>query len=419
MDRLNQVVKSVTRSRNSAALLFMDLDNFKSLNDTMGHFKGDLLLQQVAARLKTAVRSGDTVARLGGDEFVAVLENLSPRLRDAARQVRSIAENILGSLNLPYDLAGFEHHSTPSIGIALFGSAFDSVEELMKRADMAMYQAKAAGRNTFRFFDPEMQAVIAARVELESELRIGLHEKQFVLHYQPKVDTAGQLMGAEAYVRWLHPKRGLVSPASFIPLAEETGLIVPLGNFILTAACEQLHLWSASPDTDKLTIEVKLSGLQLRQTDFVESVLRTIQETQANPELLKLEINENLLLVDIEDIIEKTAALSKHGVVFSLADLGTGYSSLSHLRRLALDQLRIDQSFVRGLLTNSNDASVTRSIFALADSLKLKVGAEGVETQEQLNVLAGHGCIEFQGYLFSQPLRVEEFEALLLQAKRQ
>jgi diguanylate cyclase (GGDEF)-like protein/PAS domain S-box-containing protein len=419
MDRLIQVVKTASRSKKNAALLFMDLDNFKSLNDTMGHHKGDVLLQQVANRLKGAVRTGDTVARLGGDEFVAVLENLSPRLREAARQVRAVAEKIMVCLNAPYDLAGLEHYSTPSMGITMFGTAQDSVEEMMKRADMAMYQAKAAGRNTFRFFDPEMQAVITARVALESELRIALHENQLVLHYQPKMSVEGVLTGAEAFVRWLHPTRGLVSPATFIPLAEETGLIVALGNFVLTAACRQLHQWSARQATAHLSMEVKVSGQQLRQSDFVTVVLQTLYATGAKPELLKLELNESLLVVDVEDIIEKTTELSKSGVVFSLADLGTGYSSLSHLRRLALDQLRIDQSFVRGLLTNSDDEAVTRSIFALADSLKLKVGAEGVETQEQRDVLASHGCIEFQGYLFSQPLRVDEFEALLLRQSMQ
>ena len=413
MDRLSQVVKAQERSNKSGALLFLDLDNFKSLNDTMGHDKGDLLLQHVAARLKSAVRVGDTVARLGGDEFVAVLENLSPRMRDAARQVRSVAEKILAELNERYELDDLEHFSTPSIGITMFGPASVSVEELMKRADMAMYQAKSAGRNTFRFFDPEMQAVIAARVELENELRTALQEDQFILHYQPKFNSEGGLVGAEAFVRWEHPTRGLVSPASFIPLAEETGLIVPLGNFVLKQACVQLQQWGESPETSQLIMEVKLSGLQLHQSDFVQMVLETLKTTGARPDLLKLEINESLLVLDVEDIIEKTTELSDYGIVFSLADLGTGYSSLSHLRRLALDQLRIDQSFVRGLLTDSNDAAVTRSIFALASSLKLKVGAEGVETQEQRDLLASHGCVEFQGYFFSQPLHVSEFEDLV------
>lgn len=413
MDRLNQVVKTQERTNKSGALLFMDLDNFKALNDTMGHDKGDLLLQHVATRLKSAVRNGDTVARLGGDEFVAVLENLSPRMKDAARQVRNVAEKILTVLNERYELDDMEHFSTPSIGITMFGPASVSVEELMKRADMAMYQAKAAGRNTFRFFDPEMQAVIAARVELENELRLALLEEQFILHYQPKFNTKGGLVGAEAFVRWEHPLRGLVSPASFIPLAEETGLIVPLGSFVMTQACKQLQLWSQSEATSHLTMEVKLSGLQLRQSDFVTEVMAILHTTGARADLLKLELNESLLVLDVEDIIDKTTELSEYGVEFTLADLGTGYSSLSHLRRLALEQLRIDQSFVRGLLTDSNDAAVTRSIFALADSLKLRVGAEGVETQEQRDVLASHGCVEFQGYLFSQPLHVSAFEALV------
>jgi diguanylate cyclase (GGDEF)-like protein/PAS domain S-box-containing protein len=413
MDRLRQGTKAIARSRKCGALLFMDLDNFKSLNDSLGHQKGDLLLQQVAKRLKTAVRTGDTVARLGGDEFVAVLENLSPNEAEAAREVRMVADKILACLNAPYDLAGLEHYSTTSIGITLFDTELQSIEDLMKRADMALYQAKAAGRNTFCFFAPEMQLVIEARIRLENELRIALREKQFVLCYQPKVDTEGRIVGAGAFVRWHHAVRGVISPATFIPLAEENGLIVPLGNFILAAACEQLHRWSSSPQTASLIMEVKLSGQQIHQHDFVDVVLNTLERAHANPKLLKLELNENLLVADIEEIIEKTKILSAHGILFSLADLGTGYSSLSHLRRLSLDQLRIDQSFVRGLLTNSDDESVTKSIFALADSLNIKVGAEGVETQEQRNVLALHGCIEFQGYLFSQPLKIDDFEALL------
>jgi diguanylate cyclase (GGDEF)-like protein/PAS domain S-box-containing protein len=417
MDRLNQALTLVNRSRQGGALLFLDLDNFKTLNDTYGHQKGDLLLQQVAVRLKTCVREGDTVARLGGDEFVAVLEGLSASPTVSARQVRGIAEKILIALNQPYDLEGMEYLCSPSVGITLFERTGDSVDELMKRADMAMYQAKAAGRNTLRFFDPDMQAVITARIALENDLRLALQEEQFVLHFQPKVDTSGRITGAEAFVRWEHPERGMVSPAAFIPLAEDTGLIVPLGYMVLRAACQQLARWALNDRTSHLTMEVKVSAAQLRQADFVESVLSVVEVAQANPVLLKLELNESLLVVDIEDVIAKTTLLSARGIGITLADLGTGYSSLSHLKRLALDQLRIDQSFVRGLLTNPNDAAVTRSIFALAESMDLTVGAAGVETKEQRDVLAQHGCLEFQGYLFSQPLMAEEFEALLLRER--
>jgi diguanylate cyclase (GGDEF)-like protein/PAS domain S-box-containing protein len=417
MDRLKQALALSARSKLGGALLFLDLDNFKTLNDTMGHHMGDRLLQQVASRLKACVREGDTVARLGGDEFVAVLENLSVRQDHAARQAKQVAEKILLALNEPYTLGQVEHSSTPSVGITLFQRPSDSVDELMKRADMAMYQSKAAGRNTLRFFDPEMQAVVTARIELENELRLALQEKQFVLHYQPQVDASGVIKGAEAFVRWQHPSRGMVSPAAFIPLAEDSGLILPLGAWVLEAACKQLAVWAESPATAHLTMEVKVSAVQLRQPNFVESVLQVMEKTGVRPDLLKMELNESLLVVDVEDVIAKTNALSAHGVVFSLADLGTGYSSLSHLKRLALDQLRIDQSFVRGLLTNSNDAAVTRSIFALADSLDLPVGAEGVETKEQRDVLAAHGCLEFQGYLFSQPLSACEFSAMVAERR--
>jgi diguanylate cyclase (GGDEF)-like protein/PAS domain S-box-containing protein len=413
MDRLQQSVAGISRSDHGGALFFLDLDNFKSLNDTAGHEKGDLLLQQVARRLTGSIREGDTVARVGGDEFVLVLENLSTDASDAARQAESVAQKILDSLNGPYQLDGLEYHSTPSIGVTLFDKGKEDVAELMKRADMAMYQAKAAGGNTMRFFDPDTQAVVAARIVLEKELRKGLRANQFLLYYQPQVDDIGRVTGAEAFVRWQHPDRGMVSPSTFIPLAEETGLIVELGNWVLTAACLQLAKWGSSSETNHLFMAVKVSALQFRMPDFVSQVIGVLYVTQARPEMLKLELNESLLIANVEDIIAKTNALNQHGVEFSLADLGTGYSSLSHLKRLSLDQLRIDQSFVRGLLTNSNDAAVTKSIFALAESLDLTVSAEGVETLEQRDALAAYGCHAYQGYLFSQPLGADEFARLL------
>jgi diguanylate cyclase (GGDEF)-like protein len=413
MDRLTQAVAACSRSGARGALFFIDLDNFKTLNDTLGHDIGDLLLQQVALRLKGNVREGDTVARLGGDEFLVILENLSPDPQAAACQAELVGEKILASLNQPYTLAGHQSINTPSIGIALFHNGRLSLEELMKRADLAMYQAKSAGRNTLCFFDPEMQAVVVARAAMEKDLRTGLQEQQFLLHYQPQVDALGEITGAEAFVRWQHPILGKVSPASFIPLAEETGLMLPLSAWVLETACQQLARWNANPPTAHLTLSVKVSSQQFRQFNFVDQVLTTLARTQARAESLKLELNESLLMVDVEDIIEKTVALKSQGVGFSLADLGTGYSSLSHLKRLSLDQLRVDQSFVRGLLTNPNDASVTRSIFALAESLNLKVSAEGVETQAQRDALAANGCHSYQGYFFSQPLPADEFELLI------
>ena len=413
LDRIKQAVTSSTRSKKNGALLLLDLDNFKILNDTMGHEVGDTLLKQVSDRLCSNLREGDTVARLGGDEFVMVIQNLSPIIESAVHQAEMISEKILLSLNEPYLLADMLYHNTPSIGLTLFGPSHLEVDELMKRADMAMYQAKASGRNAVRFYDSQMQALVAARASLENDLRHALTMAQFELHYQPQLDASGKVTGAEAFVRWQSPSRGKVSPASFIPLAEETGLIVPLGYWVLQTACQQLALWGRLSETSHLSMAVKISAQQFRQPDFVEQVLGVLGMTGANPKQLKLELNESLLMVNVEDIIRKTTELTVPGIGFSLADLGTGYSSLSHLKRLSLEQLRIDQSFVQGFLTEPNDAAVTRSIFALANTLGLKVSAEGVETQEQHDTLAAFGCTAYQGYFFSQPLPVDEFEALV------
>jgi len=413
LDRLPQTLSNTARAGMGGAMLFLDLDNFKTLNDTHGHAKGDQLLHQVAQRLQGCVRECDTVARLGGDEFVAVLVNLSINPPLAALQAETVGDKMRQCLSQPYDLDGTEHHSTASIGITLFDQTRDSASELMKRADMAMYQAKAAGRNTVRFFDPEMQVVVNSRTTMEKDLRLALKAHQFVLHYQPQVDPRGFITGAEAFVRWLHPQRGLVSPVAFVALAEETGLIIPLGAWILATACQQLQRWSQAEATRHLKMAVKVSAQQFRQTDFDSQVVHILRATGASPHLLELQLNESLLVANVEDIITKTAALKEHGVGLSLADLGTGYSSLSHLKRLSLDQLRIDQSFVRGLLTNPNDAAVTRSIFALAQSLDLRVSAEGVETQAQIDALAAHGCQAYQGYFFSEPLNAIEFEQLV------
>ena len=413
MDRLKQTITNCSRTGNLCALFFLDLDNFKTLNDTMGHHVGDLLLKSAALRLINSIREGDTVARLGGDEFVIVLENLSSDPQMAARQADVVGEKILHSLDKPYELVGTQIHITPSIGIAMNNGAGDCLEEMMKRADLAMYQAKAAGRNCLRFFDPQMQIILETRSALETELRLALQDNQFILNYQPQVNLQGLTTGAEVFVRWDHPQRGRVSPATFIPLAEDTGLIIPLGNWVLDTACKQLAQWQKNPHSAHLTMAVKVSAQQFRQPDFVSQVITTLQVNEAKATSLTLELNESLLMADIEDIIQKMAELKEHGVGFSLADLGTGYSSLSHLKRLSLEQLRVDQSFVRGLLTNPNDASVIKSIFALAESLNLKVSAEGVETQEQRDALALHGCNAYQGYFFSQPLCAREFENLI------
>ncbi|WP_342616760.1 EAL domain-containing protein [Rhodoferax sp. GW822-FHT02A01] len=410
LDRLQQALAAGSRSTHYGALLFIDLDHFKTLNDTLGHDKGDLLLQQVAQRLVACVRDGDTVARLGGDEFVVLLEGLSKFSEEAAPQAESVGDKILTILNRPYLLAGYENRSTPSIGITLFGGHQTSYEDLLKQADLAMYQAKAAGRNTLRFFDPEMQALVSSRAALEVELRGAVNSHQLALYYQPQVDGEGCLTGAEALVRWLHPARGLVSPAEFIPLAEETGLILPLGQWVLRTACAQLAQWSVKPETALLSLAVNVSAKQLQQSDFVEQVLDALNLTGANPRRLKLELTESLMVSNVENTIKKMTALKAWGVGFSLDDFGTGYSSLSYLKRLPLDQLKIDQSFVRDILVDSNDTAIAKMIVALAESLGLSVIAEGVEIEKQRVMLEELGCRAYQGYLFSRPLALDDFE---------
>lgn len=414
LDRLQQTLASSARSHRASALLFIDLDNFKMLNDTLGHDKGDLLLQQVAQRLAGCVREGDSIARLGGDEFVLMLEDLSENAHEAATQAETVGGKVLAVLEQPYDLAGHAYCSTASIGVVLFSDYQNSVDELMKFADLAMYEAKKAGRNTLRFFDPHMQATVTARADLERDLREGLQRHQFLLYYQPQVDAVGNITGTEALLRWQHPQRGMVSPAVFIPLAEETGLILPLGLWVLETACQQLVTWAAQPESAHLGVAVNVSAIQFCRPDFVEIVRGVLARSGANPHKLKLELTESLLLNDVEEIIAKMTVLKAWGIGFSLDDFGTGYSSLSYLKRLPLDQLKIDQSFVRDLLTDPNDAAIARTIVALARSLGLTVIAEGVETEEQRSCLAAQGCHAYQGYLFGRPLPAADFERLLL-----
>jgi diguanylate cyclase (GGDEF)-like protein/PAS domain S-box-containing protein len=413
LDRLAHALVVSARGKCYGALFFIDLDDFKGLNDTRGHYVGDLLLKQVALRIAGCVREGDTVARFGGDEFVVMLENLSDNALEATSHAESIGAKILASLNEPYVLQDNPQHSTPSIGVTLFGYQQDSLEELLKQADLAMYRAKAAGRNALRFFDPEMQAVVAARVAMEVDLRQGLLGHQFVLYYQPQVDHVGNVTGAEALIRWQHPQRGMVPPVEFIPLAEETGQILPLGLWVLETACVQLSAWAKAPETAHLTLAVNVSAHQFRQPDFVDQVLQVCERNALGSGKLKLELTESLLLDDVEDIIAKMIALKENGVCFSLDDFGTGYSSLSYLKRLPLDQLKIDQSFVRDVLTDPDDAAIARTIVALAHSLGMTVIAEGVETEEQLLFLASHGCHAYQGYLFSRPLPLADFDRFI------
>jgi diguanylate cyclase (GGDEF)-like protein/PAS domain S-box-containing protein len=414
MDRLRHALAATARTGREGALLFIDLDNFKTLNDTLGHHVGDLLLQQVATRLSSSVREVDTVARLGGDEFVVMLENLSEDATDASQQAREVGEKVLLALNQPFQFAGYEHRSTPSIGITLFGDHRDDVAELLKRADLAMYQAKAAGRNTLRFFDPTMQAAITRRVALEHELRHALQSDQITLHYQPQVNREGQVTGVEALVRWQHPERGMVPPSEFIPVAEETDLILLLGQMVLQTACIQLAAWSTQPEFAHLSIAVNVSAYQFRHPAFVDQTLAALDRSGANAYRLKLELTESLLVDNMDSTIVKMTALKSRGVQFSLDDFGTGYSSLFYLKSLPLDQLKIDQSFIRDVLSDPNDAAIVRTIIALGQSLGLAVIAEGVETEGMQEFLAENGCYAFQGYLFGRPMPLDRCERHIL-----
>ena len=413
MDRLSQALASNARKGTSGALLFIDLDNFKNLNDTLGHNTGDVLLQQVAQRIVLCVREGDTVARLGGDEFVVMLEDLDGFKFAAATQAETIGEKILVTLGQAYQLDIHLVHSTSSIGITLFRGTEQQVDELMKQADIAMYQAKKAGRNTLRFFDPQMQEAIYLRAVLEDELHRALAQQQFQLHYQMQVDYLGQVSGAEALIRWTHPNNGLVPPAQFIPLAEETGLILRIGQWVIETACAQIKKWQQMARTRELTLSVNVSAKQFRELDFVAQIQATMRRHAVPPHLLKLELTESLLQENIADTVATMTALHAMGVQFSLDDFGTGYSSLQYLKQLPLDQLKIDQSFISDIATNENDKTIVQTIISMAHTLNLDVIAEGVETAAQRQCLLDNGCHHYQGYLFAKPLAIEQFEALL------
>ena len=396
------------------ALLLVGLDHFKNLNETIGHENGNLLLQSVAHRLGDCIRKGDTLVRLGGNAFVVMLQDLSVIPQQAATEAEAVAAKVLLALSQPYKLGSSEVHCSASIGITLLDDATPQDADVpLNQAELAMRHAKAAGRNTLRFFASQMQAEVSARAELESGLREALLHDEFVLCYQAQVTSEGRVIGSEALVRWKHPVRGMVSPAEFIPVAEESGLILPLGNWVLETACRQLALWAGKPETAELTVAVNVSAHQFHQADFVDQVLGAIERTGARAQGLKLELTESLLVANIEAIIAKMNALKARGVGFSLDDFGTGYSSLSYLKRLPLDQLKIDQSFVRNILNDPNDAAIAKMVIALADSMDLAVIAEGVETEAQRELLAGLGCHFYQGYLFSRPIPLEEFEAFV------
>ncbi|MFZ6673288.1 bifunctional diguanylate cyclase/phosphodiesterase [Undibacterium sp. Xuan67W] len=413
LDRLQHLISRGNRSDTHSAILFIDLDNFKTLNDTRGHDAGDILLVETASRLQTCMRESDTVARLGGDEFVVVLEELSTSRDEAIQQTDRIAEKIRQLLSLPYQIMDFEHHGSSSIGVCLFQGNDITVKDLFKRADTAMYEAKTSGRNAVRFFDPAMQAVLVVRMMLESNLRLALANNQFELYYQVQVNSDGNLIGAEALLRWIHPDRGFISPADFIPLAEETGLIIPIGLWVLETACAQLKQWENNEDTRHLSLAVNVSAKQFKQADFVDTFSEIVSRHDIDPTRLKIELTESTVLDNVDATTEKMHELKKLGISFSMDDFGTGYSSLAYLQRLPLNQLKIDQSFVRDLSDDENDATIVRAIISLGTNLGLNVIAEGVETSAQRSFLIEHNCYAFQGYLFSKPVPMDGFLKLL------
>lgn len=416
-DRLTLALAASARHLHLGALLLIDLDNFRTLNETLGHGIGDLLLQEVARRLQDEAAPKGIVARLGGDEFVVLLEELSPDADEAQSQAEEAGERLLAALNASYQLAGHDYLSTPSIGLVLFGQDPGATPgELLKKADIAMYQAKTQGRNRLCVFDPEMESRVSQRAFLETDLRRALANDEFVLHYQVQVATDGRPLGAEALLRWRHPERGMVSPMTFIPLAEETGLIVPIGEWVLDQVCARLKGWEGDPRLGDLQLAVNVSARQLRDLDFVDAVRRTLRRQAIAPDRLKLELTEGAILDDVGDSVRKMKVLNSLGVSFSLDDFGTGYSSLAYLTQLPLSQLKIDQAFVHNIGIKATDDIIVRTIIGMADSLGIEVVAEGVETQAQRDFLEAEGCGIYQGYLYSKPLPAEDFQKLVMEA---
>lgn len=412
-DRLHQLYSTTKRNKKFGAVLLLDLDNFKTLNDSKGHEIGDMLLVEVAQRLQAMVRTDDTVARLGGDEFLILLQ-LTENANDAVAQAEMVAEKIRNTLSQPFELRENIYHTTPSIGIALFKDGNETEEDLLKHADTAMYQAKQSGRNSIRFYDPEMQEALEQRAQLEHELRQALSKQQFHLYYQVQVDTLRRPIGAEVLLRWERPGHAeLSSPLQYITLAEDTNLIIPIGLWVLRTACAQLKAWQDNPQTHDLVLAVNISAKQFRQSDFVAQVQNILLDSGAKPSHLKLELTESTVLENVQDTIAKMRELKLLGVDFSMDDFGTGYSSLQYLKRLPLEQIKIDQSFVRDITTDPNDAIIVQTIIAMSEAMGLNVIAEGVETEEQMKFLDEHGCHTFQGYLFSRPIPVNRFEILL------
>jgi diguanylate cyclase (GGDEF)-like protein len=413
LDRFHLALSVSARSNHYGAVLFLDLDRFKTINDNLGHDLGDRLLIEVARRIHACVREVDTVARLGGDEFVILVEEINVNAQEALQKAALIAEKMRVALTVPYLINGHEYHSSPSIGVSLYRGNEESAEELLKHADMAMYHAKDSGQNTVRFFDPVMQQSVETRAALEVDLRYAVSLQQLRLYVQIQLDNEHRPLGAEALLRWIHPTRGTVAPAEFIPLAEESMLILEIGHWVLESACQQLKLWEQHERTRDLTIAVNVSAQQFAMPDFVGQVAAVLRKHRVKSSYLKLELTESVVLDDMQGTVEIMHALKGLGVGLSMDDFGTGYSSLSYLKILPLDQLKIDQSFVRDITSDPNDAVLVQTIIDMARNFRLNVIAEGVETEAQLAFLKQHGCMAYQGYLFSKPVPIEEFEALL------
>jgi diguanylate cyclase (GGDEF)-like protein len=411
IERLQHALAVSNRNEHFGALLFLDVDNFKTINDSVGHDAGDLMLQEVGKRLQATLRESDSVARIGGDEFVILLEELDATPNGAATYAREVADKVLGFLSQPYQVRGLVFPGSVSIGVALWGGdVMEDVNDLLKRSDMAMYDAKRAGRNTLRFFDPKMQAVLENRLRIETDLRQAIDKNQFVLHFQKRIRADGCIQGAEVLVRWQHPEKGQVSPLDFIPIAEESGLILPIGRWVLETACRQINRWAQSSATRELTLSVNISAVEFNQEYIVEDIRRILKQTGANPAYLELEITESMLFENVELFIAKMDALRDLGVSFALDDFGTGYSSLSYLKKLPLNLLKIDKSFVQDIEVNKSDEIIVQTIIRMGQTLGLDVVAEGVESQAQRVILEHHGCVNFQGYLFGKPVPIERFD---------
>ncbi|HMV34698.1 MAG TPA: bifunctional diguanylate cyclase/phosphodiesterase, partial [Turneriella sp.] len=414
-DRLRHTIAASERDQQYSALFFIDVDNFKNINDTSGHASGDFYLTVVAERLTTCVNEGDTVARWGGDEFVVIAENLTGSLSEAARRAELMGEKMIAALAEPCEnpyARGQYFQNTVSVGLTLLYGHIHSPEELLKRADIAMYQAKMSGKNRLRNFDVRMQREIEQKLAFENDLRRAVAAGEFQLYYQPQVDAARVIFGAEVLLRWFHPTRGQVLPGDFIALAEETGDILPIGRWVIEAACKKLAQWQRDERTKHLVLSLNVSPRQFRDPQFVDYVTQAVRDTGINPRGLKLELTEGLMLDNIEETIGKMEALGKTGLSFCLDDFGTGYSSLSYLKRLPLSQIKIDQSFVRDIEVDANDAVLIRTIIGMANNLNLGVIAEGVETEEQWQMLRAMGCSAYQGFYFGRPAPAAELEAL-------